>query len=68
MDVARNNLEHSLANECKDPDCEIHVPSCIEDRAERLTALAWYYAGACALAGDDQTTLNELGRTVWEVK
>jgi hypothetical protein len=68
MAAGTRNLEHALANECKDPDCEIHVPSVIEDPNERATALAWYFAGACALAGDDQTTLNQLGRTCWEVK
>ena len=35
---------------CRDPDCEIHRPEVIEDQAERLTALAWFYAGAEALA------------------
>lgn len=49
MDVPLNNMNHALANNCTDPDCEIHVPTCIEDRAERLTAMAWFYAGACAL-------------------
>jgi hypothetical protein len=40
------NLRHVLTEECWDPDCELHHPEVIEMTAERLTALAWYLAGA----------------------
>jgi len=46
--VAKRNLNHALAGNCTDPDCEIHMPSVIEDRGQRLTALAWFIAGAMA--------------------
>ena len=44
--VSAQNLEHVLTGECHDPDCELHHPEVIEDPRERLTALAWYFAGA----------------------
>jgi hypothetical protein len=49
MAAGMKNLQHALADVCTDPDCEIHAPTVIEDDNERLTALAWYYAGAVAM-------------------
>jgi hypothetical protein len=42
------NLEHAREGLglCNDPDCEIHNPEVIEPTNERLTALAWFLAGA----------------------
>lgn len=71
--VSRMNLDHALANDCTDPDCEVHVPSCIEDDRERLTAMAWYYAGACALldtinnSNSDDEAFDTLTHTIKEV-
>jgi hypothetical protein len=48
MAAGKNNLMHALSNDCHDPDCEIHNPEVIEDDNSRLTALAWFYAGAVA--------------------
>ena len=59
-DVAKRNLDHAIENSCTDPDCEIHRPEVIEGDAERLTAKAWFYAGACALV--DQMEKIDLGR------
>ena len=56
--VAKRNLNHALSGKCNDPDCEIHMPSVIEDRAQRLTALAWFIAGAMA-AQDSMEKHNE---------
>lgn len=49
MAAGKKNLIHALADVCEDPDCEIHAPTVIEDEDQRLTALAWYYAGATAM-------------------
>lgn len=48
--VGQNNLKHVLAGDCNDPDCEIHNPAVIEDESERLTACAWFLAGAAKAA------------------
>ena len=48
MSVGINNLAHAVENDCEDPDCEIHSPEVIETERERLTAMAWFYAGAMA--------------------
>jgi hypothetical protein len=44
--ISARNLHHVLTEECHDPDCELHHPERIEDDRERLTALAWFLAGA----------------------
>lgn len=46
MSAGVANLRHVLENTCTDPDCELHHPEMIEDKNERLTALAWFTAGA----------------------
>lgn len=50
MAAGANNLQHALANDCTDPDCEIHVPTCIEGESQRLTAMSWFLAGAQLVA------------------
>jgi hypothetical protein len=45
--AAENNLKHA-SETCIDPDCEIHHPGTIDFEAERLTAKAWFLAGALA--------------------
>lgn len=52
-DAGELNLAHAREGRCFDPDCEIHNPDVIEDDAERLTALAWFTAGAASAGGDD---------------
>jgi len=46
--TGHQNLEHvrEFPADCGDPDCELHSPWVIEDESERLTAIAWYVAGA----------------------
>lgn len=48
MPLGENNLLHALANDCTDPDCEIHNPEIGESTTP--TDNAFYYAGACFLA------------------
>ena len=52
-------LEHSLSH-CTDPDCEIHNPWVQEDEAERVYAMAYFFAGAQAFAEYlGETVVNE---------
>ena len=65
MSVGGANLDHVLTTEvCVDPDCELHYPEVIETDSERLTALAWFFAGAQAmgkmLEQDPEVTLLDL--------
>jgi len=46
----RMNLTHAIHDKCEDPDCEIHIPSNIEDQNAMFTAMAWYFVGAQAMA------------------
>ena len=48
--MGKQNLAHAMNDECQDPDCEIHIPTNIEDDNSMLTALAWYLVGAKAMA------------------
>jgi hypothetical protein len=48
MSVGENNLKHVLEGNCTDRDCELHRPAVIEDEEYRLTACAWFLAGAQA--------------------
>lgn len=48
MAAGKQNYEHVLRGECTDPDCELHNPAVIEDEDQRLTACAWFLAGARA--------------------
>lgn len=48
MDKGPENLKHALANDCEDPDCEIHNPDVgIREGTVSLTNLAFFVAGAC---------------------
>ncbi len=60
MIAARRNLEHAIANACADPDCEIHHPDIIETESERLTAVAWFLAGALAGPGAARGLADEV--------
>jgi hypothetical protein len=46
--AGENNYNHVLNGNCTDPDCELHRPAVIEDENDRLTACAWFLAGAFA--------------------
>ena len=51
MSAGERNLRHALGDFngdtcCEDPECELHQPQVIEDENQRLTALAWFLAGA----------------------
>jgi hypothetical protein len=48
MAFGQQNYDHVLAGPCSDPDCELHHPAMIEDWDQRLTACAWFLAGAQA--------------------
>ena len=60
MTTAQRNLEHARHNsaDCGDPDCEIHSPWVIEDEASRLTAIAWWIAGAKTTSSEIEDTLQ----------
>ena len=48
MNVQQLLLDHALANDCTDPDCELHNPEMADE--PRKSDLAFFYAGACAVA------------------
>lgn len=58
MEKQMENLKHALANNCTDPDCEIHNPDVgIQEGTVSLTNLAFFVAGACKAA---ERLLNEV--------
>jgi hypothetical protein len=49
MDWNNTNLQHAIANNCTDPDCEIHnIDIAIAEEVIDETNLAFYYAGMYA--------------------
>jgi hypothetical protein len=47
--VGDENLKHAIANNCTDPDCEIHHPEVgLEEETIDKTDLAFYLAGMFA--------------------
>lgn len=66
-EVAQRNLEHAIANDCVDPDCEIHNPEVIESAPERYTAKAMFLAGALSLVWHMEHLEGELdAENYWE--
>lgn len=50
MGVSNNNLIHVLADNCKDPDCELHnIDVAIGEEVVDDTNVAFFLAGAQAL-------------------
>jgi hypothetical protein len=48
--MSRELIEHALANDCQDPDCELHNPEVgVAEGVVSETNLAYYYAGAMAM-------------------
>lgn len=44
-------LQHALANNCTDPDCELHnLDVAFDEEVITDTEGAYFYAGACVLA------------------
>lgn len=63
MSAGASNLRHVLDQpDCTDPDCELHVPTVIEDRYRRFTAFAWFIAGAQLTFGASPTTQHHVMR------
>lgn len=47
MATGESNIDHVLANNCTDPDCELHNPAvAVEEEVIGNTDLAFFYAGA----------------------
>ena len=56
--IERQNLDHAIANNCTDPDCEIHHPEVgREETTVSDTNLAFYLAGFFA---GQEYTVSEL--------
>lgn len=49
MAAGKQNLEHVLADACKDRDCELHHPEMQDDPQSAATGVAMFMAGARAM-------------------
>lgn len=59
--IPRENLNHALANDCTDPDCEIHHPEVgFEEGTVGLTEIAFWVAGF--YAGADFVAQQAVGQ------